>query len=74
MVSTIVERDGYADLSHHLSVEARERLPNMMKVFLRTVEDASQLVSLANGTPSLTLVRFIVDRISHMVSLLQLFL
>ncbi|KIJ26428.1 hypothetical protein M422DRAFT_212501 [Sphaerobolus stellatus SS14] len=46
---------GLPDLSHHLSQEARDRLPNTMKVFLRTVEDASQLVSLANGDPHPTL-------------------
>lgn len=38
------------DLSHHLSQEAQKRLPNMMKTFLRSLEGAPQMLSLANGT------------------------
>ncbi|KAF8511135.1 L-tyrosine:2-oxoglutarate aminotransferase [Hysterangium stoloniferum] len=45
------DEKAFQHLYHHLSNEARERLPNSMKTFLRTVEDAPQLISLANGKP-----------------------
>ena len=37
------------DLFHHLSSEAQKRLPNAMKTFLRSLEDAPEMTSLANG-------------------------
>lgn len=40
------------DLFHHLSQEAQRRLPNAMKTFLRSLEDAPAMTSLANGTPT----------------------
>ncbi|KAF8590039.1 L-tyrosine:2-oxoglutarate aminotransferase [Ramaria rubella] len=48
-----MEQPSLPDLAHHLSHEAQERLPNTMKTFLRSLENAPALsmISLANGDP-----------------------
>ncbi|PCH39053.1 L-tyrosine:2-oxoglutarate aminotransferase [Wolfiporia cocos MD-104 SS10] len=44
-----------ADLLHHLSTEARERKPNLIRDVWKSVKRGSDIVSLANGDPHYTL-------------------
>jgi hypothetical protein len=47
--ASLFPHDLLPDLSHHLSLEARDRTPNPMKALWKVAQSRPHAVSLANG-------------------------